>query len=48
MLRRRLHRDAVLVRIQCTWRKVQARFGSISAGPFWPQCFSSPANSTGW
>ena len=29
------------------WRKVQARFGSISAGPFWPQCLSSAANSTG-
>ena len=33
---------------QATWRKVQARLGSISAGPFWPQWRSRPANRTGW
>jgi hypothetical protein len=33
--------------IQCTWRKVQARFGSISAGPLWPQCLSSAPKTIG-
>jgi hypothetical protein len=38
---RRVQRHAVLRASQCTWRKVQARLGSISAGPLWPQCCSS-------